>query len=234
MAEDKREKYLHIFQAEAAEHLKGLNEGLLSLEKDPGNAEVIHSILRSAHTLKGSARMLGLSEIGEIAHRMEDLLKAVEELQLQLTAELTDLLLEGTDAINALVNEKAAGRAGLSSQDLVARLAQALSGTPAAPSAPPEPEPAAREAATSTSAAAPKKSKKASSKPKAKAAAEPSPPARPKAETAPEEPQPPAPPPPSCEGPADFHLVEMETLRVEAQRLDSLVDLAGELLINKI
>jgi two-component system, chemotaxis family, sensor kinase CheA len=230
MAEDKRQKYLRIFQAEAAEHLKGLNEGLLLLEKDPGNAEVIHSILRSAHTLKGSSRMLGLTEIGEIAHKMEDLLKAVEESQLGLTAELTDLLLQGTDAITALVDEQAAGRTGAGSQDLVARLAQALSGPAAAPAPPVEAAVPAPETAPA------KKSKKAPSKSKTETAPEPEPPLPPppKVETAPEAPRPPAPPTPASEKPAEPRRVEMETVRVEAQRLDVLVDLAGELLINKI
>jgi chemotaxis protein histidine kinase CheA len=226
MAEDKREKYLHIFRVEAEEHLKKLSQGLLELEKDAGNAEVIHSILRSAHTLKGSSRMLGLSEIGEIAHKMEDLLKAVEEGGLRLTGELTDLLLEGTDLLTALVEQGVKAVAASKRKDLVARLSQAVAGPAPAPAAPPpeEPPPVATPAETK-----PAKPKKAPAKQKASAAEErpvaPTPKAPPAA--AEDEPRP-------AEPAAELRRVEMETVRVEAQRLDSLVDLAGELLINKI
>ncbi len=52
-------KYLEIFLREAAEHLGSLQERLLVLERAPGTEGLVHELLRNAHTLKGSARMLG-------------------------------------------------------------------------------------------------------------------------------------------------------------------------------
>jgi len=61
-------KYLDIFLKEAEEHLTALQKGLLILEKEPDDAALIHALLRNAHTLKGSARMVGLEGISAIAH----------------------------------------------------------------------------------------------------------------------------------------------------------------------
>ncbi|HEY6009515.1 MAG TPA: hybrid sensor histidine kinase/response regulator [Geobacteraceae bacterium] len=95
-------KYLDIFIKEAEEHLTSLQKGLLLLEKDAGNTVFIHDLMRNAHTLKGSARMLGFEGISAIAHRMEDLLKDMEEGRKPVETTAIDLLLQGTDAITRM------------------------------------------------------------------------------------------------------------------------------------
>jgi two-component system chemotaxis sensor kinase CheA len=95
-------KYIDIFLREAEEHLSSLQKGLLTLEKEPDNAGLIHELLRNAHTLKGSARMVGLEGISAIAHRMEDSLQALEEGSETVEGDVIDLLLQGTDAISRM------------------------------------------------------------------------------------------------------------------------------------
>jgi two-component system chemotaxis sensor kinase CheA len=95
-------KYLDIFLKEAEEHLTALQKGLLLLEKDAGNTVFIHDLMRNAHTLKGSARMLGFEGISAVAHRMEDLLKDMEEGRKPVETLAIDLLLQGTDAITRM------------------------------------------------------------------------------------------------------------------------------------
>ncbi|SNB47684.1 hybrid sensor histidine kinase/response regulator [Geobacter sp. DSM 9736] len=102
-------KYLDIFLKEAEEHLSMLQKGLLVLEKEPENVDLIHGLLRNAHTLKGSARMMGLDSISAVAHRMEDLLKEVEEGERSVDSSVVDLLLRGTDAVTHLTRGLAAG-----------------------------------------------------------------------------------------------------------------------------
>lgn len=102
-------KYLDIFLKEAEEHLSALQKGLLVLEKEPANRELIHGLLRNAHTLKGSARMLGYDRISAVAHRMEDLLKEVEDGERQVDTAVIDVLLRGTDAITHLTALMAKG-----------------------------------------------------------------------------------------------------------------------------
>lgn len=101
----KSQKYLDIFAREAEEHLQILRQGCLALEKDGFSPERIHLILRSAHTLKGSARMLDLGEIGDVSHAMEDLLKDLEKGVRALTPALVDLLLTTTDVLEQLTRQ---------------------------------------------------------------------------------------------------------------------------------
>lgn len=102
-------KYLDIFLKEAQEHLDSLQTNLLVLEKEPGNMPLIHELLRNAHTLKGSARMLGFEDISVIGHRMEDFLKEMEDGERPVDSASVDLLLQGTDAIGRMTDALSRG-----------------------------------------------------------------------------------------------------------------------------
>lgn len=105
----KKSKYVEIFIREAEEHLETLREGFLALEKEGVSDERLNELLRSAHTLKGSANMVDLIELAGVAHRMEDLLKGLQSGDQELGADLVDVLLIATDAIEALVAQAHAG-----------------------------------------------------------------------------------------------------------------------------
>lgn len=102
-------KYLDIFLKEAQEHLGSLQTNLLVLEKSPDNKTLLHELLRNAHTLKGSARMLGFEDISVVGHRMEDFLKEMEDGDRAVDAAFIDLLLQGTDAISRMTDALAKG-----------------------------------------------------------------------------------------------------------------------------
>ena len=102
-------QFLGTFRDETKEHLQKLNQGLLSLEKEPENEELINDMFREAHTIKGGARMLGLGPIQELAHRLEDVLGQVREKRLRLNNQLSDLLFEGLDGIGALLEAALSG-----------------------------------------------------------------------------------------------------------------------------
>ncbi len=102
-------KYLDIFLKEAQEHIDSLQTNLLVLEKEPDNKPLVHELLRNAHTLKGSARMLGFEEISVIGHRMEDFLKEIEDGERSVDTNSIDLLLQGTDAISRMTDSLAKG-----------------------------------------------------------------------------------------------------------------------------
>jgi len=93
-------KFLTRFIEEAREHCARLNDGLLKLESSPGDGELLNSLFRSAHTIKGSARMMKLTGINELAHRMEDVLDALRGGTLAPRPELSDLLFKGVDAVD--------------------------------------------------------------------------------------------------------------------------------------
>ncbi|GAB4265567.1 MAG: Wsp signal transduction system sensor histidine kinase WspE [Deferrisomatales bacterium] len=70
-------KYLEMFLEEGAEIVSKLNQRILALEAGGGDPETLQSALRLAHTLKGGAKMVGLDNVSEAAHSMENALKAL-------------------------------------------------------------------------------------------------------------------------------------------------------------
>lgn len=97
-------KFIVRFIEEARDHLQQLNDGLSLLEQNQGDAETINSIFRSAHTIKGSSRMLKLNTMSELAHKMEDLLGGLRDNSLSFSPEMAALLYSGLDHLSQLVD----------------------------------------------------------------------------------------------------------------------------------
>jgi two-component system chemotaxis sensor kinase CheA len=95
------------FRDETAENIRIVTEGLVALEgnglEGEARRERIDAIFRAMHTIKGSARMLGLDQIGKVAHTCEHILAAVRDGRRVLDRFLTDELLKGSDAILELL-----------------------------------------------------------------------------------------------------------------------------------
>ena len=138
-------KFLARFVEEAREHCSRISDGLLNLEKSPGDAETVNALFRSAHTIKGSSRMMKLSGVTELAHKMEDILDAVRGGKIPLAASVSDSLFRGVDALSAMLERITAGDSSVEAPvELCAELALAAA-IPAAgdDSMPLEPLPAA-------------------------------------------------------------------------------------------
>ncbi|MFW6374209.1 MAG: Hpt domain-containing protein, partial [Thermodesulfobacteriota bacterium] len=88
---------LELFQTEVETHAVTLNEGLLALENDPADFAAIESLMRAAHSIKGAARIVGLSGAVGLAHAMEDVLSAAMKEPAGLTSPRVDQLLQGAD-----------------------------------------------------------------------------------------------------------------------------------------
>jgi chemotaxis protein histidine kinase CheA/CheY-like chemotaxis protein len=88
------------FRAEVEERLASLSSGLLSLESHPRARDQVTSLFRDAHTVKGSAKMLGLDHVVAVAHVMEDLLGDLRDGRLKVRRDLIDLLLTSCDGIS--------------------------------------------------------------------------------------------------------------------------------------
>jgi chemotaxis protein histidine kinase CheA len=88
-----------IFKAECDEHLAALNGLLMTLEKQPNDADALNETFRRIHSVKGAARMVGLQGIEAIAHALEAMLALVRDGQRALSKSDVELLFEGTDAI---------------------------------------------------------------------------------------------------------------------------------------
>ena len=90
------------FTVELKEHAAALNKGLLELEKGlPENErdELLKALFRSAHSIKGSGRAVELKDISTVAHKMEDVLGALQKGELPPSPQLVDRLLRATDLL---------------------------------------------------------------------------------------------------------------------------------------
>lgn len=90
---------LATFRAEVDERLASLSAGLLQLESNGAPRQLIAALFRDAHTVKGSARMMGLTTVLQTAHAAEDLLGALRDGRFQVKREYVDLLLATVDGI---------------------------------------------------------------------------------------------------------------------------------------
>jgi len=100
-------KLYAVFVDEAMEKLTELEDGLLRLEKSPADKELINTIFRAAHTIKGSSGSIGLKDISAFTHHMEEILDMVRQNKLTLDKELIDVFLDATDMLKEMVEHVA-------------------------------------------------------------------------------------------------------------------------------
>jgi two-component system chemotaxis sensor kinase CheA len=103
--QDGMEEVLADFIMEAEELLGPLDENFIELEKSPDNIELVNEIFRSVHTIKGASGFLGLDQMVEISHKAEDVLNKIRQGQLDLTPEIMDILLRSIDIIKELIDK---------------------------------------------------------------------------------------------------------------------------------
>ena len=94
---------LSDFIAETQELLHEMEAAVLRLEEDHQNRDVVDDIFRSIHTIKGSSDYLGMAEIAEIAHKLENLLDLVRQNKRIVNARLIQLLMDTRDRISQLL-----------------------------------------------------------------------------------------------------------------------------------
>ncbi len=103
-------QYRELFLSESREHLQGLNDLVLALERSPSDQDAINSLFRAAHSLKGMAASMGYNSIAELAHKMEDLMFRVREGELLFESGIAGLLFEGADMLELQLNDVAEDR----------------------------------------------------------------------------------------------------------------------------
>jgi two-component system, chemotaxis family, sensor kinase CheA len=126
--------FLEIFRDEARTRLDRIVETLLALENGSGQADALDVLFRDTHTLKGAAGMVGLDDIGALAHVMEDLLSHARD-DGALAAGLIDPMLRCADALRRHAEGGGEPIAPLIAELTAARVAEEV------PTAQPEPEP---------------------------------------------------------------------------------------------
>lgn len=95
---DVRDQAYRFFVEEAPELLQSIEDGILTLRNNK-ETSVIHDIMRAAHSLKGGAASVGLEVIKDIAHRLEDIFKALFSETVTIDRSMETLLLKAYDRI---------------------------------------------------------------------------------------------------------------------------------------
>lgn len=223
------------FLVETDELLEKLDQDLIELENSPDNYDLLNAIFRCAHTVKGTSGFLGFTTMAELTHHAEDVLNKLRKGDLVMNPHTMDILLEAFDLVKSITEDIRSGR-GDSQQDIsgvverlhlitegkegdVAAEHDAPAAAPvkaevaAAPAAPPSQPVAAVEA--TPPAAAPHPIAPASEPTKK------TPPPAPTAKSA------------SKQAAADDRKKGEQTIRVDVDRLDALMNLVGELVLGR-
>jgi two-component system, chemotaxis family, sensor kinase CheA len=103
------EELRDLYKTSAEEHIQAIELALMQLEKQPQNSEPLQDLLRSAHTLKGDSRMLGVSDVETLVHQIEECLMPIEKGRAVMTQELCDRLYTGLDTIQQLAHTAVTG-----------------------------------------------------------------------------------------------------------------------------
>jgi len=222
--EEEMAEILESFIVETREILERLGQDLLTLEKGTADREMLNTIFRAVHTVKGTSSFLGLEQMTELAHGFEDVLNKVRKGELTVTPSRMDVMLEAYDLLRHILrNIEARRNEHVDLDGILGKLKAAAdpafcSGEPAAPSAGGGPSrqrsnsgpPANREMQEIVAAPVPS----AVQGPAARSSGSPagqSPPAKPSGDP----------------GTVDT------TIRVDVTRLDALMNLVGELVLGR-
>jgi len=121
------------FLVEAGEHFELIEQNFLTLEEAPGDLEILNSIFRSVHTIKGASGFLGLAKVQALAHIGENVLDDLRKGRMSVSPQVMELLFETEDVLKVLVNDvginlrKQGAAVDPDTRDLITRL-EALKG----------------------------------------------------------------------------------------------------------
>jgi two-component system, chemotaxis family, sensor kinase CheA len=99
-------RLLATFKIEAQEHIGALSSGLIELERASTaekQLEIIETIFREAHSLKGAARSVNLTDIETICQSLENVFAALRRQEIALSPELFDVLHKAVDSLDRLL-----------------------------------------------------------------------------------------------------------------------------------
>lgn len=125
-------RFRAAFFEEAAEHLQNMEAALLQLETQGSDQELLNTIFRAAHSIKGASATFGIDSVAKFTHVLENLLDRMREGTILPNPELCELLLTSTDILAGLIQaERNQTDPPEQAADVLRRL-EACSGTPAA------------------------------------------------------------------------------------------------------
>ncbi len=217
------------FLIESSENLDRLDQELVKLESEPSSKELLASIFRTIHTIKGSCSFLGFPRLEKLAHAGESLLSRLRDGDLVLTEPIASALLAMVDAVRQMLGAiENSGQDGTEDYaDLIERMAELQKPLPSgsAPSDQCQPSSAPSSAMNQPENAQARQGNQEASAPKIPEDAPPC------SDSAAVTIAPPREPPAKVTADASNPSTAGETIRVAVNLLDCLMNLVGELVL---
>lgn len=94
---------LKDYIAESLDHIEASEAALLTLETEPGNVELVNTVFRAFHTIKGTSGFFGLDRHQELAHHAESLLDRARNGEIKLVGGYADLALQSCDILRSMI-----------------------------------------------------------------------------------------------------------------------------------
>ncbi len=100
---DEMQEILNDFLTESNEMLEVLDQRFVTLESDPNNTDLLNEIFRAMHSMKGSAGFLGFNHLVDVAHRGENILNKLRQAEMAVSPTIISVILETIDVIKAIM-----------------------------------------------------------------------------------------------------------------------------------
>jgi two-component system chemotaxis sensor kinase CheA len=233
------DEILQGFIEESLEHLADIETDLLAIEKAGANIDenLVNKVFRAAHSIKGGAGFMGLTVIQELSHAMENILGMIRSRKLVPNPEIVNILLQGSDKLQSMINNIQSSNDEDITEHLIPLNAIAEGNTVQAAPPKPAPEPIPAEVVTPEPVPEPAITQEIPAHPEDSIPAAPA-----VTKTEPVAPTPavsqPIPPavstiPETSSAPPSPQVKTDTSLRVHVSLLDSLMTLAGELVLSR-
>jgi two-component system chemotaxis sensor kinase CheA len=103
------DELVQVFLDESEDEIRELEAGLIKLEEDQDDESTINRVFRAAHTIKGSAGLVGFEEVSNFTHNIENILDRIRNKDLRITKKLITNLLSAVDLLKRMITASAEG-----------------------------------------------------------------------------------------------------------------------------
>ncbi len=103
------DELVQVFLDESEDEIRELEAGLIKLEEDQDDENTINRVFRAAHTIKGSAGLVGFEEVSNFTHNIENILDRIRNKDLRITKKLISNLLSAVDLLKRMITASAEG-----------------------------------------------------------------------------------------------------------------------------
>lgn len=103
--DDETQEILNDFLTETTEMIDGLDQKFVELETQPDNKDLLNEIFRAMHSMKGSAGFLGFNHLVDVTHRAESILNKLRQGEMAVVPQIITVILETVDTVKLIMTE---------------------------------------------------------------------------------------------------------------------------------